>query len=49
MVPPLGLGWVGLGWVVACTGGGLPRPAWPSLTGSTGPYPGYLVSQPPDS
>ena len=37
-------GW--LGWVVACTRGGLPRPACPSLTGSIGPYPGCLVSQP---
>ena len=38
---------VGLGWVVACTGGGLPRSVCLSLTGSTGPYPGCLVSQPP--
>ena len=29
-------GRVGLGWVVACTGGGLPRPACPSLTGACG-------------
>ena len=41
-----GKGGVGLGWVVACTGGRLPRPVCPSLTGSTGPYPGCLVSQP---
>ena len=39
---------VGLGWVVACTGGGLPRRVCLALTGSTGPYPGCLVSQPPD-
>ena len=37
---------VGLGWVVARTGGGSPRPMCLSLTGTTGPYPGCLVSQP---
>ena len=40
-------GGVGLGWVVARTGGGFPRPVCPSLTSTTGPYPGCLVSQPP--
>ena len=38
---------VGLGWVVARTGGGFPWPVCPSLTSTTGPYPGCLVSQPP--
>ena len=42
----VGLGWVGLGWVVARTTGGCPRPVYPSLTGTTGSYPGCLVSQP---
>ena len=37
----------GGGWVVARTGGGFPRPVCPSLTSTTGPYPGCLVSQPP--
>ena len=37
---------VELGWVVACTGGRLPRPVCPSLTGSTPPYPVCLVSRP---
>ena len=41
------LGGVGLGWVVARTGGGSPRPVCPSLTGTTGPYLGCLVSRPP--
>ena len=41
-----GGGWVGLGWVVARTRGGSPRPVCPSLTGTTGSYPGCLVSQP---
>ena len=36
-----------LGWVVARTAGGFPRPVCPSLTSTTGPYPGCLVSQPP--
>ena len=40
-------GGVELGWVVARTGGGFPRPVCPSLTSTTGPYPGCLVSQPP--
>ena len=40
-------GGVGLGWVVARTGGRFPRPVCPSLTSTTGPYPGCLVSQPP--
>ena len=35
-------GGVGLGWVVARTGGGFPRPVCPSLTSTTGPYPGCL-------
>ena len=35
------------GWGVARTGGGFPRPVCPSLTGTTGPYLGCLVSQPP--
>ena len=39
--------WLGLVWVVACAGGGSPRPVCPSLTGTTGAYPGGLVSQPP--
>ena len=42
-----GAGGVVLGWVVARTGGGFPRPVCPSLTSTTGPYPGCLVSQPP--
>ena len=41
-----GGGLVGLGWVVARTRGGSPRPVCPSLTGTTGSHPGCLVSQP---
>ena len=40
-------GGVGWGWAVARTRGGFPRPVCPSLTSTTGPYPGCLVSQPP--
>ena len=40
-------GGVGLGWVVACPGGGFPRPVCPSLTSTTGSNPACLVSQPP--
>ena len=49
---PLGLSkggrsWLAPGEVVARTGGGSPRPVCPSLTSTTGPYAGCLVSQPP--
>ena len=34
-----GLGWVGLGWVLACAEGGVPRPLHPYFACMTGPWP----------
>ena len=46
-VPRRGGVGLGGGWLVARTGGGFPRPVCPSLTSTTGPYHGCLVSEPP--